>query len=151
MISMNVNPDQRIAVVSYPASFRLPKKEVKVTSVIDVKQKYEVEVREFIFNTLRKWVLSRNNAYKANKQLTPQRSNSVDKVLLMLMNHKTSRLHILCKRIVQDGDHFVNLFPNKHSRCFMYFKEIISQILIWCEWYSENHEQFNKNLIRKVN
>ena len=148
---MSVIPEQRKAIVSYPTNFRMSPKEIQVRSKSEVKSKYEVEAREFIFDTLRRWTIDRNRSYSATNTLTPKRSIAVDKILLMLSHHKGSRLHVLCSRIVQDGEYFIQLIPGKQSRYFLYFKEVIAQILIWCEWYSINHEQFNKNLIREVN
>jgi|GEM_PF-1302767 len=150
MITMSVIPEQRKAVVSYPTNFRMSPKEIQVSSKSDVKAKYEVEAREFIFDTLRRWTIDRNRSYNATKKLTPKRSIAVDKILLMLAHHKGSRLHVLCSRIVQDGEYFIRLIPSKESRYYLYFKEVIAEILMWCEWYSLNYEQFNKNLIREV-
>lgn len=148
---MSVIPEQRKAVISYPTNFRISPREIPVISKSDVKAKYEVEAREFIFDTLRRWTIDRNRSYSATKSLTPKRRIAVDKILLMLSHHKGSRLHVLCSRIVQDGEYFIQLIPGKDSRYFLYFKEVIAQILIWCEWYSINYEQFNRNLIREVN
>lgn len=148
---MSVIPEQGKAVVSYPTNFRMSPKEIHVKSKSDVKAKYEVEAREFIFDTLRRWTLDRNRSYAANETLTSKRKIAVDKILLMLSHHKGSRLHVLCSRIVQDGEYFIQLIPSKQSRYYLYFKEVIAQILMWCDWYSINYEQFNRNIIREVN
>lgn len=151
MITMCVIPEQRKAVLSYPTNFRIPPREIAAVSKADVKQKWEREVREFIFEILRKWVIDRNTNFKVKDCLTSRRQLAVDKILLMLANHRGSRLHILCLRIVQDAKYFVELFPSKESRYYMYFKEVIAQVLLWCDSYASNYELFNRNLITTVN
>lgn len=148
MILISVIPEERKAIVSYPADFKLPQKEITVFSKNDVKFKWESEVREFVHATLRKWVISRCVSYVTQSELTPSRHKAVDKLLLMLSYHQESRLHLLCRRIVQDADYFVELFPDKKSRHYPYFESVIAQVLMWCDMYAKHYEEFNNNIIK---
>lgn len=145
---MNVIPEQRKAVVSYPNAFKMAPKEVKVQCKNDVRTRYDSEVSQFIHNVLREWVMSRHQVYMHSNTLRFSRRLAVDKILLMLIQNKKSDLPTLCEAIVSHGVWFVKLFPHKDSRYYHYFKEVVSQVLLWCDWYCQNHEEFNRNLFK---
>lgn len=144
---MNVNPETKMALIMYPSIFRKPTKEVIVYSIADAKGKWEIETRKFIHDTLRMWVISRAVSYVTAGKLSDERNNAVSKLMLMFSFNQSEPLDVLCRRIVQDGQHFIRIFPNKASRHYPYFKEVISQILMWCDEYQKNHEQILANLV----
>ena len=148
MILISVIPEEKKAIVSYPSDFKLPEKEIAVFSKADAKFKWESEVRAFVHSTLRRWVLSRCVSYVNRAELTENRNKAVNKLMLLFTMHQESRLHVLCRRIVQDGDYFIELFPAKESRYYPYFKSVIAQILMWCDMYAKHYEEFNNNIIK---
>lgn len=148
MILISVIPEEKKAIVSFPSDFKLPQKEIAVFSKADAKFKWESEVRKFIHYTLRQWVISRCVAYVTKGEFTEERNTAVNKLMLMFSFHQESRLHVLCRRIVQDGDYFLQLFPEKESRHYSYFKTVIASILQWCDMYRLHYEEFNNNLIK---
>lgn len=146
MIQMNVIPEQRKAVISYPNQFKKAPTEVPVNNKADARLKYEKEVRRFVVEVLREWVMARSNSYSHVGKLNPKKRAAVDKILVMLINNKNGTLLTLCEKIYEHGKCFVTLFPKAESRNYHYFKEVISQVLLWCDWYRQNHEVFNRNL-----
>lgn len=151
MILMNVNPETKTALIMYPKAFRKASKEVIVYSIADAKGKWEIETRKFIHDTLRMWVISRTVSYVSVGKLTAERNNAINKLMLMLAFNNTDRLEVLCRRIVQDGQYFIRIFPDQSSRHYPYFKDVISQILLWCDEYQSNHEQILANLVNFEN
>lgn len=145
---MNIIPERKCALIMYPSIFKLPKKEILVYSIADAKGKWEEETRLFIHDKLRMWVLSRGVSYALTSRLTSERKNAVNKLMFMFRDHESVRLHVLCKRIVEHGAHFVRLSPTKASRFHMHLKDVIAPILQWCEEYQQDYENFLKNLIK---
>lgn len=148
MILISVIPEEKKAIVSYPADFKLPQKEIEVFSKADAKQKWECEMRKFIHHTLRQWVIARSVSYVTKAAYTDSRRVAINKLMLMFSYHQDSRLHVLCNRIYKDGKYFVEIFPTEDSRNYKYFKTVIAQILLWCEQYRMHYEEFNNKLIK---
>lgn len=148
MIQMNLIPEQRKAVISYPNNFKMAPTEVPVSTKADARLKYEKEVRRFVVDVLREWVMARSNSYSHVGKLCFSKRYAVDKILLMLINNKNESLLTICERIYEHGKWFVLLFPKVESRNYHYFKEVVSQVLLWCDWYRLNHVVFNANLFK---
>ncbi|MFD2741938.1 MULTISPECIES: hypothetical protein [Sphingobacterium] len=137
MLQINVNEQSRKAVILYPKEMRIPSKEINVSSWVDVERKWQSEVHSFIYNSLRSWTIQRNKAYKATKELNGQRAAAVDKILLMLINSQSAKLHVLCKRVVDNLEFFLLLIPKNGSSQFEYAHKIIGPMLMWCKEYKD--------------
>ncbi|MGJ1296526.1 hypothetical protein ACR777_20105 [Sphingobacterium spiritivorum] len=139
MISLYVNSANGQAVLQFPREARLPNKFSQIKHTDMALLKWEQETRTYILSTLKRWVLQRNAAFKAKKELTGKRAVAVDKLLFMMSMHKESRLHVVCNRIERDGDYLTCLAPQKNSKQFQFFKEVIAPILLWvCEFNEIN-------------
>src|SRR5690606_5798950 len=115
MLQLNVLPDSNKALIQFPKEARIPSKIVTVHSPVQITKQWERETRDYIYKTLRKWILQRNYAYKVKKELTGKRAATVDKLLLLLVNYQFSTLHSMCRKIVDNYDSFVSIFPSEHS------------------------------------
>lgn len=138
MLQLNVLPESNKALVQYPKEARVPSKIVYVNSALQLEKKWETETRDYIYTTLRKWVLQRNYAYKAKKELTGQRAATVDKLLLMLINYQYSSLHAMCRKIVDSYELFVSILPSKQSKNIDFARQVIAPILLWCRDYRDS-------------
>lgn len=141
MLRLIVNEQNCKAVVHYPKEMRKPSKEITVNNWNEVESKWESETQNFIYSTLRGWTIQRNNAYKASKELTGARAAAADKILLILINSETARLHVLCTRIVNHLQQFMSLLPKKESRNFEYAHKVIGPMLMWCKEYKDTIDQ----------
>lgn len=137
MLQLNILPEQRKAVIQYPKDARKPSKTITVYSAEHAERKWESETRAYIYDTLRKWVIQRNYAYKIKGTLTSKRAYAVDRLLLMLINCQASPLRIMCAKVVERYEDFYSLFPPKNSTCCNWTKEIVAPILLWCQEYRD--------------
>lgn len=137
MLQLNIIPEQRKAVILYPKDARKPSKTISVYSADHAQKKWEMETREYIYQTLRKWVIQRNYAYKMAGELSSQRAYAVDRLLLMLINCQTTTLKVMCTKVVERYEDFHSLFPPKDSSCISWTKQVVAPILLWCQEYRD--------------
>ncbi|GGH28434.1 hypothetical protein GCM10011418_39100 [Sphingobacterium alkalisoli] len=144
MLQMNVIPGSNKALIQYPKEVRKPAKEIVVGySEAHLQRKWESETRDFMYKTLRSWVMQRNRAFIAVKGLTPQLAHTVDRLLLMLINAQDSRLHVLCAKVLELHKEWVLLLPSKESRCHAFTKAVIAPMFLWCQEYIDIYNAHN--------
>ncbi len=137
MLLIQVMPHERHAIITYPTEARLTPKTISCQSNDQALKKWEEYSRAYMIKMLKGWVRQRDKSFKKTKTLTGKRAAAVDKVQLMLTMHENSRLHVLCRRIVQDGRYFAELFPNKESKQYAFFKGRVAPILLWADEYRQ--------------
>lgn len=137
MLQINVNRANGQGVVCFPKEARLPKKTLNIVPVDLAVLIWEREVRSYILDRIRKWVVSRQNNLKACKRLDGRRAAAIDKLLLMIANNMESSLKSVCAKVVRNADLILALAPNEQSKFFPLFKETIAPIVVWCTEFAE--------------
>ena len=137
MLQINVNRANGQGVVCFPKEARLPKKTLNIVPVELAVIIWEREVRSYILDRIRKWVVSRQNNLKACKRLNGRRAAAIDKLLLMIANNMESSLKSVCAKVVRNADLILALAPNEQSKFFPLFKETIAPIVVWCTEFAE--------------
>ncbi len=137
MLQINVNKANGQGVVCFPKEARLPKKTLNIVPVELAVIIWEREVRSYILDRIRKWVVSRQNNLKACKRLDGRRATAIDKLLLMIANNMESSLKSVCAKVVRNADLILALAPNEQSKFFPLFKETIAPIVVWCTEFAE--------------
>ncbi|MGJ1329373.1 hypothetical protein [Sphingobacterium sp.] len=137
MLQINVNRANGQGVVCFPKEARLPKKTLNIVPVDLAVMIWEREVRSYILDRIRKWVVSRQNNLKACKRLDGRRAAAIDKLLLMIANNMESSLKSVCAKVVRNADLILALAPNEQSKFFPLFKETIAPIVVWCTEFAE--------------
>ncbi|MFE2861595.1 hypothetical protein [Sphingobacterium multivorum] len=137
MLQINVNRANGQGVVCFPKEARLPKKTLNIVPVELAVIIWEREVRSYILDRIRKWVVSRQNNLKACKRLDGRRAAAIDKLLLMIANNMESSLKSVCAKVVRNADLILALAPNEQSKFFPLFKETIAPIVVWCTEFAE--------------
>jgi len=137
MLQINVNRANGQGVVCFPKEARLPKKTLNIVPVDLAVIIWEREVRSYILDRIRKWVISRQNNLKACKRLDGRRAAAIDKLLLLIANNMESSLKSVCAKVVRNADLIFALAPNEQSKFFPLFKETIAPIVVWCTEFAE--------------
>lgn len=137
MLQINVNRANGQGVVCFPKEARLPKKTLNIVPVDLAVIIWEREVRSYILDRIRKWVVSRQNNLKACKRLDGRRAAAIDKLLLLIANNMESSLKSVCAKVVRNADLILALSPNEQSKFFPLFKETIAPIVVWCTEFAE--------------
>ncbi|WP_346067612.1 hypothetical protein [Sphingobacterium siyangense] len=137
MLQINVNRANGQGVVCFPKEARLPKKTLNIVPVDLAVIIWEREVRSYILDRIRKWVISRQNNLKACKRLDGRRAAAIDKLLLLIANNMESSLKSVCAKVVRNADLILALAPNEQSKFFPLFKETIAPIVVWCTEFAE--------------
>src|SRR5690606_31630220 len=148
MLQLNVLPESNKVLVRYPTEARIPSKMISIYTQAQLQRKWETETREYIYSTLRKWVVQRNHAYKATKELTGPRAAASDKLLLTLINYQYSTLHSMCRKVVDNYDLFWSIMPSAKSKNVEYAKQVIAPILLWCKEYRDQVNAKNEKIHR---
>ena len=137
MLQFNVIPESNKVLVQYPKPAKRPSKVIQNSSVVSLDKKWEIETRAYIYTTLRRWVLQRNAAYKSKRELNGKRAADVDKLLIMLIQVQFSTLHTMCRKVVDNYEIFISLFPTQYSKNIDYTRQVIAPILLWCKEYRD--------------
>lgn len=137
MLHINVNQANGQGVVCFPKEARLPKKTLNIVPMDFAVIIWEREVRTYILERLRKWVVSRQNNLKASKRLDGRRAAAIDKLLLMIDNNLESSLKSVCAKVVRNMDFIKMLAPHRESKFFPLFSETIAPIVLWCAEFKE--------------
>jgi len=137
MLQLNVIPESNKVLVQYPEAAKIPSKVIQRSSVTSIEKKWEIETRAYIYSFLRKWILQRNAAYKSKGELNGKRAADVDRLLLMLIQVQYSTIHTMCRKIVENYEVFISLFPTEYSKNIDYTRQVIAPILLWCKEYRD--------------
>jgi len=137
MLQINVNQANGQGVVCFPKEARLPKKTLNIVPMDFAVIIWEREVRSYILDRLRKWVVSRQNNLRASKRLDCRRAAAIDKLLLMIANNMESSLKSVCAKVVRNMDFIKMLAPHRESRFFPLFQDTIAPIVLWCAEFKE--------------
>lgn len=137
MLQINVNQANGQGVVCFPKEARLPKKTLNVVPVDFAVIIWEREVRTYILQRLRKWIVARQNNLKAAKRLDGRRAAAIDKLLFMIDNNLESSLKSICAKVVRNMDFIQLLAPHRDSRYFPLFQDTIAPIVLWCAEFKE--------------
>lgn len=137
MLQIQVNQANGQGVVCFPKEARLPKKTLNVVPVDYAVIIWEREVRTYILDRLRKWVISRQNNLKACKRLDGRRAAAIDKLLLLIANNMESSLKSVCAKVVRNMDLIQLLAPHRQSKFFPLFSETIAPIVLWCAEFKQ--------------